>query len=300
MREGGREGERSGQPTALLIIADVIEWSAYRRSFLSVGGGSIIQCICRHVQAQRRRRHLAVGLPLILFGPSLGRAMASIEETESVADEKFLRFKDLVQRWNAWSGAAEPSSASSREPPLVAPRPDEEAPAADSQAPSTEEEAPTPSPEEEAHPWWGDPAEWSGEWWSEAYCTLVPTQMQPGEQATSVPASSATSAPASSSATSAPAARSQKHHKRDVSRKELIELRNEEDVARDMNIKWQKRGPPPDMAKTWRGQKYRPNTQRWGNSSGKNKKWWAEYYEAKNRGQLRQFLRDNPKPDPES
>ena len=183
--------------------------------------------------AHDRRRHLVVSLPLILVGGrwfnysvylsprsgsraptpssgfshrsffSLARAMASIQETESDASDKFLRLQALVQRWNAMaSGAAEPSSASSREPPLVAPRPEEEprhlpeeAPAADSEAPTTQEDPPTPSPEKEAPPWWADPAECPCHWWSqaytnEAYTNFVPTQTQPGEQATSAPASS--------------------------------------------------------------------------------------------------------------
>ena len=232
--------------------------------------------------------------------------MASIQETEIHASDKFLALQALMQRWqNVESGAASP--------PLVAPRPEEEprhlpeeAPAADSEAPTTQEDPPTPSPEKEAAPWWADPAECPGHWWSqaytnEAYTSFVPTQTQPGEQATSAPASSATSAPASS-ATSAPAAKTKTHHKRQVSRAELIELRNEEEVAKEMNLRWDQRGPLPDMAKRWRGQKFRPNQQRWGNNGGKNKEWWNAFYKVKSRGeaQLREWLRHNPKPVPES
>ena len=230
---------------------------------------------------------------------SLARAMASIQETESHASDKFLALQALVQRWHA----AEPPEEEPRHLP-------EEAPAADSEAPTTQEDPPTPSPEKEAPPWWADPAECAGEWWSEAYCNFVPTQTQPGEQATSAPASSATSAPASSatsapassSETSAPAAKTKTHHKRQVSRAELIELQNEEEVARDMNLRWDQRGPLPDMAKRWRGQKFRPNQQRWGNNGGKNKEWWNAFYKVKSRGeaQLREWLRHNPKPVPES
>ena len=50
---------------------------------------------------------------------------------------------------------------------------------------------------------------------------------------------------------------------RTVSDSELIELRAEAHVAREMGIPWQDRGPPGPAEggpTTWRGQRYKPNT----------------------------------------
>ena len=55
---------------------------------------------------------------------------------------------------------------------------------------------------------------------------------------------------------------------------------SEDAVAREMQMRWQDRGPPPpaDPTEKWKGQKYRPSSERWGNSGGKNRLWYQRYY----------------------
>ena len=73
-----------------------------------------------------------------------------------------------------------------------------------------------------------------------------------------------------------------------MSTDELLQLRAEEEVAREMGLRWQERGPRPDMLPegqtTWMGgHQYRPNSGTWANRGGSNKQWYTEFYRAKNR-----------------
>ena len=79
---------------------------------------------------------------------------------------------------------------------------------------------------------------------------------------------------------------------------ELHDLRAEETVAREMNIPWQQRGPPgPEVAgETWRGQKWRQGSHRWGNNGGSNRDWYAHYSAIKrsrDTAKMEEFLEEN-------
>jgi hypothetical protein len=61
---------------------------------------------------------------------------------------------------------------------------------------------------------------------------------------------------------------------------ELLDLRAETAAAKELNIPWQKRGPPgPDQGgpQTWRNQPYRPISGKWAKRGGQ----WKDYYHAK-------------------
>ena len=52
-------------------------------------------------------------------------------------------------------------------------------------------------------------------------------------------------------------------------------------AAKSSGLGWQFRGPQgPELGgpETWRGQKWRPGSQRWANSGGKDKAKYAPYY----------------------
>ena len=79
---------------------------------------------------------------------------------------------------------------------------------------------------------------------------------------------------------------SQRRHRREVSEEELLDLRAEQKAAEEMGLRWQDRGPPPDLVQgdTWRGQRYRPGTGKWANRGGENKQWYSGFYAAKKAG----------------
>ena len=78
---------------------------------------------------------------------------------------------------------------------------------------------------------------------------------------------------------------------------QIIELRAEAEVAHDLGIKWQDRGPPGGKkGDTWRGQEFRESSQRYANRGGKCKDWYSGMYKAKKAGTLDKFLEENPKP----
>ena len=76
--------------------------------------------------------------------------------------------------------------------------------------------------------------------------------------------------------------------RRVVSPEELKELRVEQLVADAWNVKWQERGPagpPGERTKDlWRGQKWRPGSERWANNGGKNKIWYSGFMRAREEG----------------
>jgi hypothetical protein len=90
-----------------------------------------------------------------------------------------------------------------------------------------------------------------------------------------------------------------------------MELRAEQAIAGHVGIGWKHRGPagPDDANKhdTWRGQKYRPGTQRWANNGGTRSWWYNTYYPLKRKASesgkeedkktLKQWLHDNPMPE---
>jgi hypothetical protein len=78
---------------------------------------------------------------------------------------------------------------------------------------------------------------------------------------------------------------------------QMIELRAEAEVAHELGIKWQDRGPPGGKkGDTWRGQEFRESTQRYANRGGKCKEWYSGMYKAKAAGTLDIFLAEHPKP----
>jgi hypothetical protein len=78
---------------------------------------------------------------------------------------------------------------------------------------------------------------------------------------------------------------------------QIIELRAEAEVAHDLGIKWQDRGPPGGKkGDTWRGQEFRESTQRYANRGGKCKEWCTGMYKAKAAGTHDKFLEEHPKP----
>ena len=81
---------------------------------------------------------------------------------------------------------------------------------------------------------------------------------------------------------------------------DLIELRAESDVAAQLGLRWQERGPPApdDPYDTWRGQRFRPESGRWANRGGSMSQWFTEFYTTKKHHPERfaKWLKDNPKP----
>ena len=69
------------------------------------------------------------------------------------------------------------------------------------------------------------------------------------------------------------------------------ELREEQDAATALSIRWQDRGPVPDDPhnETWRGQRWRARASstedasagRWGNRGGKHRTWYSTFYALK-------------------
>jgi hypothetical protein len=100
-------------------------------------------------------------------------------------------------------------------------------------------------------------------------------------------------------------------HKRFVDQDELMELRAEQAVARHVGVGWKHRGPAGPEAEskhdTWRGQKYRPGSQRWANNGGTRAWWYNAYYPLKRKAAdsgreadkraLRDWLESNPMPE---
>jgi len=142
---------------------------------------------------------------------------------------------------------------------------------------------------------------------------LTPPWRRKRKQLCSPPRPPASSSSASSS--HGPAAAPRRHvsppafsssasssHRPQVSPGELLDLRAEAQVAREMGIRWQHRGPPPECLPegqtTWRGQRYRPNTGKWANRGGSAKAWYTAFYRAKQEGEaaLSKFLEENPHP----
>lgn len=79
---------------------------------------------------------------------------------------------------------------------------------------------------------------------------------------------------------------------------QLIDLRAESSVAKELGLTWQERGPPPtgEAGELWRGQRYREGSQRWGNRGGKSRWWYEQYYKAKRNGTVKEFLEKHPSP----
>ena len=77
---------------------------------------------------------------------------------------------------------------------------------------------------------------------------------------------------------------------------QIDDLRNESAAAALMGLHWRSRGPPGEVGKEWRGQKWRPGSERWGNNGGVNREWWSQFYKAKRCGKEKEFLRTHPKP----
>jgi hypothetical protein len=81
---------------------------------------------------------------------------------------------------------------------------------------------------------------------------------------------------------------------------ELADLRAESEVARQLGLSWQQRGPPVSTTDgTWRGQKWRESSQRFANRGGSKRSWYEGYYRAKRDGPaaLATWLANNPKPE---
>jgi hypothetical protein len=90
-----------------------------------------------------------------------------------------------------------------------------------------------------------------------------------------------------------------------------MELRAEQAIARRIGIDWKHRGPTApeveDKHATWRGQKFRPGSQRWANNGGARSAWYNTYYPLKrkandsgkevDRKRLQQWLAQNPMPE---
>ena len=66
---------------------------------------------------------------------------------------------------------------------------------------------------------------------------------------------------------------------------EFHDLRGEQAAAQEMGLEWRDRGPPPEMAQEWRGQKWREGSHRWANNGGRNREWYKLFYQAKHRGE---------------
>ena len=56
----------------------------------------------------------------------------------------------------------------------------------------------------------------------------------------------------------------------------------EAEAAKAHGIKMKFRGPPPpeDPHELWKGQRFRPGSERWGNRGGAKRPWWDSYYAA--------------------
>ena len=68
---------------------------------------------------------------------------------------------------------------------------------------------------------------------------------------------------------------------------EVQDLADEAEMARDNQVPWKLRGPPPPVEggpSEWRGQAYRPGSERWANRGGANKEWYSAVYFYKGRG----------------
>jgi hypothetical protein len=92
-----------------------------------------------------------------------------------------------------------------------------------------------------------------------------------------------------------------KREKKIYSAAEYIEVLAEAQVALDMGLKWRERGPPPpeDPSERWRGQLYRPGSDRWANRGGKAASWYSEYYKNKrvmSKEALAAWVEKNPRP----
>jgi hypothetical protein len=78
-------------------------------------------------------------------------------------------------------------------------------------------------------------------------------------------------------------------HGRRVSEAEYRDLRMEREAGIDTNTKWRHRGVNPDQnpgaPMTFRGQRWRPGSQRFANSGGTDRAWHKGYYIAKKRGE---------------
>ena len=83
----------------------------------------------------------------------------------------------------------------------------------------------------------------------------------------------------------------------------MAELREENEAAKAVGVKWQHRGPPPDPdvpleEQRWRGLRFRPGSGKWMNRGGANKEWHTAHYVAKKQGKaaVEAFLKANPHP----
>ena len=75
--------------------------------------------------------------------------------------------------------------------------------------------------------------------------------------------------------------------RKQMSDAELIESAAEADVAHELGVPWSERGPVgPDQGgpSTWRGQRFRHGTQRWGNRGGKYREYYKLLYSGKGKG----------------
>ena len=64
-------------------------------------------------------------------------------------------------------------------------------------------------------------------------------------------------------------------------KEDVMDLRAETEVANQMGLKWQQRGPPgPDVGgpTTWRGQTFRVNSRKWAKRGGKAQQYYKEKY----------------------
>ena len=79
---------------------------------------------------------------------------------------------------------------------------------------------------------------------------------------------------------------------RHVDDETLAELREEQDAALALGMRWQDRGPvPDDPSQTWRSQRWRQRTStedasggRWGNRGGRHRIWYTTFYGLKGKG----------------
>jgi len=74
---------------------------------------------------------------------------------------------------------------------------------------------------------------------------------------------------------------------RQVTMDEYIELRAEQDMATELGIRWQNRGPPGPAdggPQTWRGQAFRPLANKWGNRGGQHREYYRALYSSKGVG----------------
>ncbi len=111
------------------------------------------------------------------------------------------------------------------------------------------------------------------------------------------PSSSAAPWPPASSAASSSGA---KRKNSNYTYEQVLDLRAEESVARELGLRWQDRGPMREHhdSDTWRGQQWRESSGRWGNRGGVARDWYVAFYKAKRQGPqaMSDFLANNPKP----